>query len=117
MPRVAGGGWRDVAADSHFSQKGPEQLAKPMPAFRLKYTPVLHTKLNLAELDLELERDADQRESCSIIFLNIIVTVQEAGSGSSSHLHSEKYIWFAKLFGFAQINRLIITQERILMFS
>lgn len=80
------------AAEINFTQKGPEQLAKPPPAFRLKYAPVLHTKHDLAELDLEWERDADQRESCSIIFLNIIVTVQDARSGSSSHVHGENYI-------------------------
>lgn len=37
----------------------------------------------------------------ALFFLNVIVTVQDAGSGRSSHLHGEKYIWFVKLFGFA----------------
>lgn len=44
------------AAEINFPQKGPEQLAKPPPALRLKYTPVLHTKHGLAGLDLELIR-------------------------------------------------------------
>lgn len=37
----------------------------------------------------------------ALFFLNVIVTVQDAVSGRSSHLHGEKYIWFVKLFGFA----------------
>lgn len=44
------------AAEINFTQKDSEQLAKPPSALRLKYTPVLHTKLGLAGLDLEQTR-------------------------------------------------------------
>lgn len=47
------------AAEINFTQESPEQLAKPPLAFRLNYSPVLHTEHGLAELDLRLERDAD----------------------------------------------------------
>lgn len=71
----------------NFAQEGPEPFATPLPTFKLKQTPALHTKQGLAELDLELLSRKEVSALFFLVFLSLS-RMQSLGEAAISMVKS-----------------------------